>query len=285
MKRILCWLTVIILVLTGCGQREGKSDAVSGANSKEAGSPVASSAFAPKHLDDFKELGFIYEAVSEGQESVGGGGSGVAALGNLVSDNTTIAFGEYRFSYQVKLSDSNPAGSYWFTYSDPALYDNSSYERTDVGYGIRLPMSQMKEMYEIAKRIHDAPENPFLDCLPEEVATAAAESRVYVGVSRGGRLWDLSFISLDNGHARVTYGDGSQDIIPETFYIQADKALYLGGMYLGENAGSPDSAVGLNGIKDNIKKEGNFFDPETLEWTFSEEVISPMIDLIKMIGS
>lgn len=238
----------------------------------------------PMDLDDFKQFGFTYEALPEGEyyeTSIRGYSCA------LISDHAKIYFGYSVFSYEIELSDGNLRDVHQSDTHTPGMDVGESYHELDVGYGLTLPDVQMNYMGFVAKCFYENPSAPFAHLIPKEIADAAAENDIFINVKFSNGSWHLSFISLKYSYVHTTYHDGSQDIVSNGIEIgyssMVDKTILT---YIKMN-GVDFSNPAYQAVKQSINngKEGNAFNPDTLEWTFNDEVVAGLVELMGALNT
>lgn len=237
------------------------------------------------HLDDFQQYGFTYEPIPEEKQYQYFGGA--LTYGLLVSDNVTIYVGNSVFTYQIDLPSGNPKDLYDFSTAIPGVQDGEAYTNLDVGYGISLPDMQMDMMAIVAKRFYENPSAPFADIVPDSVADAAAENDVFIAITYNAlRNWVLHFVSAENGYVKETYSDGSQNIVVRSIWVLSDKDDKTKVYYcIAEGLDFGASAWKLLSKSVAKSDNGNLFNPETLEWSFTPDATSSLVELMQALNT
>ena len=292
MKRLLTlfMLAALMLSLTACGsgnspdysdsETNGTSDVLpieTAPDTKTQESSV-SEVESCNHLDDFQQYGFTFVDLRDDMEIQ----MWERLVGKLVSDATTIYLSYYDFHYDVPLSEGN-IKDYLSITTKPLDFSDRVKHYNNVGYDVSYTDGLMEMLTFVAKRFYENPTAPFADLVPDEIAKAAEENHIFIGISYSN-VWNLWFLSLDHGYVADTYSDGSQDIQVGMIHFCTDTA--------DETELSYCDITGVNNTTSQelfwtIKDGGSgcSFDPDTLQWHFTPEVTSLLLDIIPMLNS
>lgn len=269
------------------GRDTPSSNAAESVGSEDQSGANALDSIKVTHLDDFKQYGFTFEALPEGEyfeTSIRG------YQYALISDSAKIYFGDGMFSYEVDLFDGNLRDVHQTDVHIPGMEVGDSYRYFDVGYGLRLADAQMKYMGFVAKCFFENPSSPFAHLVPQEIADAAAQNDIYINVKYANGGWQLLFISLQYSYVNLTYSDGSQDIIANAAGIYQDSQDKTKVGYFDTNGVSFDNPA-YNTVRNAIndaqysKNYGGEFNYETLEWSFTPEITSALTELMQVLNT
>lgn len=171
----------------------------------------------------------------------------------------------------------------------------------DVGHGIKMPRNGISNLYKIAEMLSKNEGKTFITCLPEELWDEIEKQNLVVLLNGGGDAnaknesgkwkWAIEIISPSNEFdntkgnlysygASITLGfkpenDGGSGI------IYTDPAYAIGDEGLEKY---PEFKDIYNKLIDEMEKDGNSFDPETLQATLTPEAIQAIKDVLPYLN-
>lgn len=235
-------------------------------------------------IKDFEDLGFIYSEEFSGGDEDYFRFKLTNDAGASISVSVSLRIVLYRIptanSVQMLIIANEDADDY-----------------SNVGHGVAMSQAGIQNMYQLATLIAENHDEGFISCLPEDLHDVIKEHDLRVLISGGafnnvvsktGR-WDTSGTEI-----------WSFEICsPNYFYYNNERDTGEKGVHLtfftGENPDSgilgtsPAGAIGTEGVsakpefeelynslRDEMAKDGNSFDPETLKMTLTPESIEAL---------